>query len=329
MWHILHLVARPIEALLGVFCLVTATLLYPKEDGTIQSKLEDFWVRVDDYKNFALSKHAAFMTQVAQLETRFLDRVFGKELFSGQALGMSICFSLGIPTTWIVSQDALVGWSFSASLRVFYPFPIFCLAVGATILFLQNRNVLRRALVIAACLCLALWIGFNSFMPRLEGLISVAALIIFLAIVGIIIDIFFIAATRRLLRWAGTMSSSARVLAVVVFDLALAFLLTSPLFLFQPVGVGTPPAIVLAKVVALGNLFDVLLALLFVLLAVLLLVHRVVWPLLSRALFRMADIGTKGRRAILAAVGTALLGTAVFGGKFPELLAKLIGKLGG
>jgi hypothetical protein len=85
MWHVLHLIARPIEALLGVFCVLTAIVLYPDEEGKIQSKFEDFWVRVDDFKNLALTRHAAFMIQVAQLETRFLDRVFGHELISGQA----------------------------------------------------------------------------------------------------------------------------------------------------------------------------------------------------------------------------------------------------
>lgn len=43
----------------------------------------------------------------------------------------------------------------------------------------------------------------------------------------------------------------------------------------------------------------------------------------------MANIGTKGRRAILTSIGIALLGISVFGGKFPELMAKLIEKLGG
>ena len=54
--------------------------------------------------------------------------------------------------------------------------------------------------------------------------------------------------------------------------------------------------------------------------SMILLVHRLVWPVLSRTLFRMTDIGTKGRRSILVAVGSALLSASVFGGKFPELL---------
>jgi glucose-6-phosphate isomerase len=66
-----------------------------------------------------------------------------------------------------------------------------------------------------------------------------------------------------------------------------------------------------------------------VLLATLLLIHRALWPLLTRTLFRMADIGTKGRRAILTAIGISLLGTSVFGEKFPELLKEFVKAFGG
>jgi hypothetical protein len=52
----------------------------------------------------------------------------------------------------------------------------------------------------------------------------------------------------------------------------------------------------LLPLVSSGNLFDALLALLFETLALTLLVHRVFWPLLSRILFRIQDIGTNGRR---------------------------------
>ncbi len=52
--------------------------------------------------------------------------------------------------------------------------------------------------------------------------------------------------------------------------------------------------------------------------------HRVLWPLLSRPLFRMQDIGTKGRRAILTAVGLSLLTGSFFGGKVPEWLKEIL-----
>ncbi len=136
MWHVLHLIVRPIEVLLGLFCVLTAIVLYPGEEEKIQSRFEDFWIRVDDYQKLALSK-----------------------------LGVS-------------------------------------------------------------------------------------------------------------------------------------------------------------------NFFDVAIALLFVLLAFVLLVHRLAWPLLTRTLFKMADIGTKGRRAILTTVGLALLAAGI-SGNVPELVQKLIEKFGG
>lgn len=64
---------------------------------------------------------------------------------------------------------------------------------------------------------------------------------------------------------------------------------------------------IIAAAVSATNFFNVAFAFLFVLLALLLLLHRLVWPLLTRTLFRMADIGTTGRRAFFAAmVGIAV-----------------------
>ena len=94
MWYLIHLVAAPLGFLFGMFCVLTAIVLYPGEEGKIQSKFEDFWIRVDDYKNLALSRHAAFVTGVAKLETKLLDRVFGHSLFSGRAMAVSVLLSL-------------------------------------------------------------------------------------------------------------------------------------------------------------------------------------------------------------------------------------------
>ena len=67
MWLMVHLIARPIELLLGVFCVLSAIVLYPDEEGKLQKQFEDFWICVDDYRQLALSWHAAFMTLRASL----------------------------------------------------------------------------------------------------------------------------------------------------------------------------------------------------------------------------------------------------------------------
>jgi hypothetical protein len=101
-WHIFHFVVRPAEALLGLSCLSTALLLYPDEEGTIQSKLEDFWIRFHDYQRLALSRAAAFMQQVAQFESHFLDRIFGERWVSFRLVSLSCCGSLLSLSSWYI-----------------------------------------------------------------------------------------------------------------------------------------------------------------------------------------------------------------------------------
>jgi hypothetical protein len=82
----------------------------------------------------------------------------------------------------------------------------------------------------------------------------------------------------------------------------------------------------LLPLVSSGNLFDALLALLFEILALMLLVHRVFWPLLSRILFRVQDIDTKGRRGLLVTVGIGLMGWS--GVQLPKLMKDLVNGFG-
>lgn len=331
MWHVLHLIARPIEVLLGLFCLLTAILLYPTDEGKIQSKLEDVWVRVDDYKLAALSKHTAFMKQVAQFETYLLNRLFGNRLISSQSIVVSL---------WCSLISYKVGGTYLATLtHVYLPVPligpmILSLSVGVLgSIFLKESQT--RTVVLTLSLSLTVLSGYfyvQQFSPEAMWSVRVAALSVLAG--GFCCDLFFIIATRFLVRLAGEVNRSLRLLGILFSNVLLAVILVGPAFVWYRQGVfsilqkSTSIAFAIAAV-SMSNLFDGIVALLFVLLALILIVHRSVWPLLTRTLFRMADIGTKGRRAILTTVGIALLGTSVFGGKFPELMAKLIEKFGG
>jgi len=337
MWHILHLIARPIEALLGVFCVLSAIVLYPNEEGKIQSKFEDFWIRVDDFQNLALTRHATFMTGIAKLETRFLDLVFGNRLISIRALGVSFCFSLGT----IALLTMLVSYSImpvrypqlnSAGVLIMSLGYLICAAiVGAACIWIQNRNLLRNSIVIAALIFLLLWmVTFRAGPPGATSEISIRILLLVLSSFGC--DVIFIILTRRLLRWAGEMTSSLKVLATVIVNLFLAVLFVSPLLVgvhIQLIGDLRDEILITISMIAFSNIVDAVIALFYVLLAVLLLIHRALWPLLTRTLFRMTYIGAKGRRAILTTVGLALLSASVFGGKFPELLKDSVKIFGG
>jgi hypothetical protein len=326
MLHFLHLLLTPIELLLGLFCVLTTILLCPGEEGQIQSKVEDFWVRVDDYRQLALSKHAAFMTQVAKLETSFLDKVFGPKLISGHALAVSFCCSV----TASAVVGALVFESFSdvVFLALSIALLLGSIAVCITIVFVRKHAVVRGIAIGSLLVFLLIWAGYTQPGPEQAGRLTWD--IVFAAFGSFVCDVIFIALTRRLLRWAGQMTSFFRVLAVIVLNFLLAVFLVMPLFLAGAFAVQAheeQKALILPfALIGFSNLFDVVLSSFFVFLTLMLLIHRVLWPLLSRTLFRMQDIGTKGRRAILSAVGLTLIGWS--GVHLPDLLKELLKILG-
>ncbi len=170
----------------------------------------------------------------------------------------------------------------------------------------------------------------DAIAVRLELFERLGAAIVVAGLGGFACDVLFIVLTRRLVRWVEEMKSSFKVLALVVFNLVVGFLMVSPIFLLS-FGHWNRSAIFnqmigTTALVGLSNVFDAALASLFVLLALLLILHRAIWPGLTRTLFRMQDLGTSGRRGILVTVGLALLGWS--GAKIPDLARELITALG-
>jgi len=67
------------SVVLGVL-LFYASLSYETEDGKIQNLLEEWWIKVDDYKKLAISKHTAFIKALASLVTSIFDGTFGTRI---------------------------------------------------------------------------------------------------------------------------------------------------------------------------------------------------------------------------------------------------------
>jgi len=312
MWHVLPVVARPMEALLGVFCILSAIALYPAEEKQVQSKFEDFWIRVDDRKNLARSRNTKFMQSIASLETSFLDRLFGRSLISLRAISMSFSLSVAI-MSGLYSIVLLRGNLNENSEQEFLPaVAVFgcSFGLGLASVFMQKRLIITGSAVVVALTFTFGIVWFIELMPK--GNEDIAWTVIAASLGSLLCDAAFIALTRKLISRAAQVTSLSKILIIVFGNLTLAILLLSPILL--------RPISLVFFVVAITNVLDVALAGLFFLLSAVLLIHRVLWPLFTRTLFKMQDIGTKGRRAILTAVGVALLSTSVFSGKFPELL---------
>jgi hypothetical protein len=71
---VFSLILRTICVVTGFILAVTATVLYPDEEGVIQNRLETWWLVLSVAESQAVPKHAAFVAAVASLADRFFDR---------------------------------------------------------------------------------------------------------------------------------------------------------------------------------------------------------------------------------------------------------------
>jgi hypothetical protein len=114
-----------------------------------------------------------------------------------------------------------------------------------------------------------------------------------------------------------------KALAIVVFNLVLA----SPLLLVG-VGVKHPgPVTGMITVLLMSNMIDGVVASVFVVLAAVMLTHRLLWPLIDRLLYALQGIGIARRRWLFGAVGVTLLGWG--GWRLPDALKELVKTVAG
>src|SRR5215217_8325242 len=64
---------------LGLLSICAGLFLYEDETGKIQSRLEDLWIRIDDQSKDKLTKHKRFVSEVAVMTNRLIDRLFAED----------------------------------------------------------------------------------------------------------------------------------------------------------------------------------------------------------------------------------------------------------
>jgi hypothetical protein len=136
MAHYFFLALNVFCVLLGVALIVVRLFLYESDQGRIESKIQDVWIRIDDLKPQVISRHVSFMRTMADLVGRGLDKIFGQPLLSIQMLVVSICYAIA---TALMSLQLLAFYGHQGvkvellKLLLFYvvagTFPVFARAV--------------------------------------------------------------------------------------------------------------------------------------------------------------------------------------------------------
>jgi hypothetical protein len=306
--------------------LYAAFALREDEDGAIQSRIEEWWIKITDKRSDALSISASFIREIARLTLLGIDRIFGASLMSVRFFGVSLYFSLAslnllslftyqdhafhfakpIPLKEIVTSLRFVG----AGL-----FPAF-----ASFLTSSKFRWLLAFWYLGLAWGLIGFLDFAHFVYK-SGHGKLAFGMIFFSGLGLLIsgmfDILYVQFIRWLLQRISTASTHSQIyhglllasmsalLALTLFAVPIALGVILIHYAHSVTGIGIAGFVLIFSWVF--NLITLLTCFLGFLLAFTILLHRLFWPLLQRPLYGFQRFGIIKKKKLLWSVGIFLL----------------------
>jgi hypothetical protein len=309
--------------------LIYASLSYETEDGKIQNLLELWWVRVDDFRQQALSRHVAFMKMLASVMTTIFDRLFGVRIFSVQAVGVSICYSFictGVlslilrrlaPVSNIRLSDAL---GMIVEGVIFGTVPIFLSQWNLKVFRITPIHVWFSIFIIKSGWGLGtpffyiVYIGLSK--PEMRKITFMILALAGAVLLALFLFAVFVGIMRTTVRGIAGSESPMKIVGLLLLNLAapLVFYWLFEMAFAVPDSFGNfgmAVTALLLVVVVFGVVFNfafVLIAVAFVCLAILMLLHRLFWPAISRPLYKLQALGISKRPRVFAAIGLILVG---------------------
>ena len=309
-----------------------ASLSYETEEGKIQNLLEEWWIKVDDYKRQALSKHIAFLKTLAAVSTRILDQLFGPSLISLQAIGVSLCLCsvcIGVMALILGGIMPHKDLSISSSLWIIFSsglygiIPAFVQRLARRWLRVGSIYLWFTVLIISQLrglgfLFLVLLVGLGHSDPDVQ--LGAAIVLAFFAILfsSVALFVFLVALMRRTVRAMSNSNSAMRIVGISVFNVVPPFVLVGMIIgAIEMPYFGRTGIVIMVFVILFGafglviNFPFLLSAVMFIVIALTMFVHRLFWPAISRPLYKLQALGVAKRPTLFRAIGVALMSAAV------------------
>jgi hypothetical protein len=290
----------------GITLVYVALFLYESEEDRLQRGLEASWIHIDDFRETALRVQKSFVASLTARTGQWLDLGLGS-LFSLTALCVSVCF----PLTSLVLFQIIISVLFpSADLKADWFWAAALAMLGLAPLILR-RHLLRRAWLfgcIGVCLAFLLfrgsWVGPYDDVDVSSSALAVAYHIG--AAIGAVSALAFLISVRALLRWGarrGSLLSSLALFFTSCGFFCLAILL--PRQLYDHCG---PPIKTIALATCGCNFCFLMLTFVVDVLALILILHQLLWVIMSRLLYAASHYGIVHQKKLLGASGVALIG---------------------
>ncbi len=352
----MHLAIRILRWTLGLL-LISTLLLKEDSEKNVQSLVETWWVRLAYGQDAALSTVTAFLRVLSRLTGSIFDRLFGRRLFSPRGVGVSVCYSIAsfflcLQLVMVLSPRPPGPASLELWLYVFLF--LFLGSVPALRARSEDETLLLWGLSVVALVFIPVFKFMDFLRQKPQAILSAGGFAVFVSLILIIScgsDFLYIALTRWMLRKASELEHWASILGIVLLDciLALAIFL-GPLLLgalaiwklnhsllsqishqghelpkINPnqLAPGSGVAVMIMLAGPALNTIDFLACSLFFVLMLLMLVHRLFWPLLEGPIYIFQRYTLIKHKGLLATAGVSLL----FGKSIWSALSELIGKL--
>jgi hypothetical protein len=333
MWvEILYYGARSLLALVGCLLIFVAVFLYEDEQGRIQNTLEDLWIRIDDQQKGATSRRVAFTQAVAQLTSSALDQIFGKKIFSLQAIGVSLCYSYASFLLLLIYFDRSITLDRSPAydeiILAIY------LALGTLPTFIAQRPTVLRlwfVLVLASLFLLDLFeytFVLGDSLPEAYERISGSTWFYVGITVGIGCDILFMSLLRKTLRWGSVLTSTVKLIPLLLLiGLCIFIFFVGPLLYEEKSSLADiydDQRLFIIWVAVTSNLLIALTGIMFFILALVMLAHRIFWPTLNRSVYALQNLAGARRNWLLWTVGLAFVAWALGWSEWPRIIRNLL-----
>ena len=250
------------------------------------------------------------MQAVASLTERGFNRLFGKNLLPLRLIGISVCFSVASFFLF-----GFVGSAFSHNPPAASPLGAFCLflffvGIGLVPAFVEDQwllwlwggAVVVQLVPLGRLLVFASSVQGAAFAARGAGYLLLAFMISFA------FDVLYIVLTRWILRRVSRIDRAREIiLAIFANLLILVILLVAPIEIGFKVFAFAPTLAAVIMISFILNSVNFVVGFAALILAFLLLLHRLVWPVLERPLYAFQRFDLIRNKKLLWGIGLALV----------------------
>jgi len=307
----MHLAFQVLRWPLGGFLYAVAILLYENQERVVQNRLEELWIWAVDRKDTELSRAARFVQGVARLTNRAFDNVLGKRLWSLQAVGVSLWFSLASMFLTVLVTAHIPRFARSVpTLNLVLSVIVF---IGLGLFpFLAGRLWAFVMWTLAVLILLFRSSGFVSFVIHRYGyapVLDVLVVVLMILLVSFGFDVLYISITRWMLRRMFQVRQLHELIGLIVLDILLAVVLVyGPIEIAMLTAVNSHLVGMIAgsAVVVMFNFGDFIACSVFFIVMLAVLVHRLMWPIVERHIYALQRYDLIRRKWALLSVATAL-----------------------